>query len=121
MNGIDNSHLQYSGILVPGGFGERGTEGKIIAAQWARENKIPYLGICLGLQVAVIEFARNVCELKGTNKHRETFDILNSRPLRGIRQGDPTQGGRVHARSLEDIYGWHDAAGLSPYSFCQSP
>lgn len=60
-----------NGILVPGGFGERGTEGKIIAAQWARENKIPYLGICLGLQVAVIEFARNVCGLK--DAHSEEF------------------------------------------------
>jgi len=48
------------GILVPGGFGERGTEGKIKAAQFAREHKIPYLGICLGMQVALIEFARNV-------------------------------------------------------------
>ncbi|KAG0062303.1 CTP synthase ura7 [Linnemannia elongata] len=49
------------GILVTGGFGVRGTEGKIAAAKWAREHKIPYLGICLGLQIAVIEFARNVC------------------------------------------------------------
>ncbi|KAF1809146.1 putative CTP synthase [Eremomyces bilateralis CBS 781.70] len=49
------------GILVPGGFGIRGTEGMIAAAKWARENKTPYLGICLGMQIAVIEFARNVC------------------------------------------------------------
>ena len=49
------------GILVPGGFGIRGTEGMIAAAQWARENGTPYLGICLGMQIAVIEFARNVC------------------------------------------------------------
>ncbi|KAF9144592.1 CTP synthase ura7 [Mortierella sp. GBA39] len=49
------------GILVTGGFGVRGTEGKIAAAKWAREHMIPYLGICLGLQIAVIEFARNVC------------------------------------------------------------
>ncbi|CAG8519104.1 10117_t:CDS:10 [Ambispora leptoticha] len=53
------------GILVPGGFGHRGTEGKIAAAKWARENKVPYLGICLGLQIAVIEFARDVCGLIG--------------------------------------------------------
>ncbi|KAI9203507.1 CTP synthase N-terminus-domain-containing protein [Polychytrium aggregatum] len=53
--------VSAKGILVPGGFGGRGTEGMIIAAKWARENKIPYLGICLGLQIAVIEFARNVC------------------------------------------------------------
>ena len=52
------------GILVPGGFGERGTEGKISAVKYARENGVPYLGICLGLQVAVIEFARNVCGLE---------------------------------------------------------
>ena len=55
------------GILVPGGFGSRGVEGKIAAVQFARENRIPYLGICLGLQVAVIEFARNVVGLKGAN------------------------------------------------------
>jgi CTP synthase len=54
-------------ILVPGGFGNRGIEGKIEAARYARENKIPYLGICLGMQVAVIEFARNVCGLKGAH------------------------------------------------------
>ena len=52
------------GILVPGGFGQRGIEGKIKACQYARENKIPYLGICLGMQIATIEFARNVCEIK---------------------------------------------------------
>lgn len=56
-----------SGILVPGGFGYRGIEGKIKAAQYAREKKIPYLGICLGMQCAVIEFARNVAGLKGAN------------------------------------------------------
>ncbi|KAL3421924.1 CTP synthase [Phlyctema vagabunda] len=62
-------HLAWSklreadGILVPGGFGERGTEGMILAAQWARENKTPYLGICLGMQIAVIEFARHMCNL----------------------------------------------------------
>eukprot|EP01029_Cantina_marsupialis_P001003 TRINITY_DN1080_c0_g1_i4.p1 TRINITY_DN1080_c0_g1~~TRINITY_DN1080_c0_g1_i4.p1 ORF type:complete len:530 (+),score=203.82 TRINITY_DN1080_c0_g1_i4:262-1851(+) len=49
------------GILVPGGFGDRGVEGKILAAQYARENKVPYLGVCLGMQCAVIEYARNVC------------------------------------------------------------
>lgn len=51
------------GVLVPGGFGARGTEGMIKAANWARQNKVPYLGICLGMQIAVIEFARNVCKI----------------------------------------------------------
>ena len=55
------------GILVPGGFGDRGTEGKIAAARYARENKIPYYGLCLGLQIAVIEFSRNVLKLEGAN------------------------------------------------------
>ncbi|KAF9179041.1 CTP synthase ura7 [Haplosporangium sp. Z 11] len=55
------------GILVPGGFGNRGVEGKIAAAKWAREQKVPYLGICLGLQIAVIEFARNVCGMTDAN------------------------------------------------------
>lgn len=52
--------LICSGVLVPGGFGERGIEGMIAAIQWARENNKPFLGVCLGLQCAVIEFARNV-------------------------------------------------------------
>ena len=56
-----------NGILVPGGFGDRGVEGKIIACQYAREKDIPYLGICLGMQVAAIEFARNVCGLTDAN------------------------------------------------------
>jgi CTP synthase len=56
-----------SGVLVPGGFGERGIEGKIKAIKYARENNIPFFGICLGLQCAVIEFARNVCGMKNAN------------------------------------------------------
>ncbi|GIT10913.1 MAG: hypothetical protein CM1200mP32_04060 [Methanobacteriota archaeon] len=55
------------GILVPGGFGKRGIEGKIKAAGYARENKVPYLGVCLGLQVATIEFCRNVLGMEGAN------------------------------------------------------
>ncbi|WP_370224782.1 CTP synthase [Pararhodobacter marinus] len=62
----------FHAILVPGGFGERGTEGKIRAAQWARERKIPYLGICLGMQMAVIEAARNLAGIK--NAGSEEFD-----------------------------------------------
>jgi CTP synthase len=58
---------QFDAVLVPGGFGKRGVEGKILAAQFARENKIPYLGICLGMQVATIEYARNCAGLPGAN------------------------------------------------------
>ncbi|CDZ78582.1 CTP synthase [Legionella massiliensis] len=66
-------------ILVPGGFGERGVEGKIRAIQYARESKIPFLGICLGMQTAVIEFARNVAGLKGANSTE--FDKTTSYPV----------------------------------------
>jgi len=57
----------FGGVIVPGGFGKRGAEGKIKAIQYLRENKIPFLGLCLGLQMAVIEFARNACGLSGAN------------------------------------------------------
>ncbi len=76
INYIDSEEIEKSGtdilktmdaVLIPGGFGVRGTEGKIAAIQYARENKLPYLGICLGMQLAVIEFARNVAGLEGAN------------------------------------------------------
>ncbi len=64
----DTSVLKnFSGVIVPGGFGSKGIEGKIAAAKYCRENNIPYLGLCLGLQVAVIDFARNVCGLSNAN------------------------------------------------------
>ncbi len=70
---------KLDGILVPGGFGDRGTEGKIAAAKFARENKIPYYGLCLGLQIAVIEFARNVLGLKKANSME--FDEKTPEPV----------------------------------------
>jgi CTP synthase len=68
-----------AGVLVPGGFGERGTEGKIQAARYARENKLPYLGLCLGMQIAVIEFARNKLGL--TRAHSAEFDRETPDPV----------------------------------------
>ena len=62
------------GILVPGGFGNRGIEGKMVAARYAREHNIPYLGICLGMQVAVMEFARHVCGMEGASSTEFTPD-----------------------------------------------
>ncbi|MHA1305620.1 MAG: glutamine amidotransferase-related protein [Candidatus Heimdallarchaeaceae archaeon] len=59
--------LKFDGILVPGGFGSRGVEGKIKVIQYARENKIPLLGICFGFQLIVVEFARHICGLEGAN------------------------------------------------------
>ncbi len=68
---------RYDAVLVPGGFGKRGVEGKIAAAQYARENKVPYLGICLGMQVALIEFARHVAGLKNANSTEFDPDTEN--------------------------------------------
>ncbi|SEA79333.1 CTP synthase [Alkalimonas amylolytica] len=70
------------GILVPGGFGERGVEGKIKAAQYARENNVPYLGICLGMQVALIEFARHVAGM--TDAHSSEFNKASTHPVVGL-------------------------------------
>ena len=70
---------EIDAVLVPGGFGTRGVEGKIIAAQYAREHKIPYLGICLGMQVAVIEYARNVANIEGANSSE--FDLTSPEPV----------------------------------------
>ena len=67
------------GILVPGGFGERGIEGKILAAQYAREQKVPYLGLCLGMQIATIEFARNVLHLE--HAHSTEFNPNTPYPV----------------------------------------
>jgi CTP synthase len=70
---------RLDGILVPGGFGDRGTEGKILAARYARENKLPYFGLCLGMQIAVIEFARNVLGLADANSPE--FDEQTPHPV----------------------------------------
>ena len=67
------------GIIVPGGFGERGIEGMILAIEYARSNDVPFLGICLGMQLSVIEFARNVCGIKGANSTE--FDALCPEPI----------------------------------------
>jgi CTP synthase len=65
--GITDEILRADGVLIPMGFGARGTEGKVETIRWARENKVPFLGICFGMQMAVIEFARNICGLAGAN------------------------------------------------------
>ncbi|AWL12532.1 CTP synthase (glutamine hydrolyzing) [Saliniradius amylolyticus] len=88
---IDSQDIESKGVeilrgldavLVPGGFGERGIEGKIMAAQYARENKVPYLGICLGMQVAYIEYARNVAGMKNANSTE--FDQDTPYPVVGL-------------------------------------
>ena len=70
---------KYDGIVVPGGFGNRGIEGKIETIKYARENKVPFLGICLGMQMAVVEFARNVLHIKDANSAE--FDAKTKNPV----------------------------------------
>lgn len=72
------------GILIPGGFGDRGTEGKILTSKFARENKIPYFGICLGMQIATIEFARNACGLASANSTE--FDKDTEHPVISLQE-----------------------------------
>jgi len=83
-HGVDGVFDQVDGILVPGGFGERGSEGKIAAIQYAREHKIPFFGICLGMQMAVVEFSRHICgvdafsrEFKEDTEH-PVIDLMES-------------------------------------------
>ncbi len=79
-NNVADHLKDVSGVLVPGGFGERGVEGKIKAIRYVRENNIPFFGICLGLQCAIIEFARDVCGLKGANStefRKSKFNVID--------------------------------------------
>ena len=94
----DNQSLlnDVDAILVPGGFGSRGIEGKIEAVKNARENNIPYLGICLGMQIAVIEYARNVCGLKGANSTE--FDSQTAHPVVGLIEEWIDQAGHLEQR-----------------------
>ena len=90
-------------ILVPGGFGPRGVEGKIIAAKYARENKVPYLGICLGLQIAVIEFARHVAHLKNANSTE--FNKATSSPVVALVSEWMDQSGNIEKRTEKSDLG----------------
>ncbi|MFT5707742.1 MAG: CTP synthase [Oceanospirillaceae bacterium] len=92
-----------SAILVPGGFGERGVEGKIAAVKYARENKVPYLGICLGMQVAVIEFARNVADL--TDANSTEFDKGSEHPVIGLITEWTDSAGKIETRDVDTDLG----------------
>ena len=101
-NGAD-SLSKMSAVLVPGGFGIRGIEGKIKAVQFARENKIPFLGICLGLQVAIIEFARNMVNMKGANSTE--FDENTQYPVIGLITEWEDENGNTQKRDTESNLG----------------
>ena len=111
---IDVEHIEDSnakdiighvdGILVPGGFGDRGIEGKIMACKYARENNIPYFGICLGMQIATIEFARNVCGLVGANSTE--FDEQTPYPVVSLQEEQKkleTMGNNMRLGACESI------------------
>ena len=101
----DNQSLlnDVDAILVPGGFGSRGIEGKIEAVKNARENNIPYLGICLGMQIAVIEYARNVCGLEGANSTE--FDGETAHPVVGLIEEWTDQTGHIEQRDANSDMG----------------
>ncbi|MGA0343822.1 MAG: CTP synthase [Arenicellales bacterium] len=90
-------------VLVPGGFGERGTEGMIRAVEFARTDRVPYLGICLGMQIAVIEFARNVADMTGA--HSTEFDSSTTYPVVALVTEWTEAGGETVARSGDDDLG----------------
>jgi CTP synthase len=103
---VDSEEIEKSGVaalekvdavLVPGGFGKRGTEGKIRAIRYARENGVPYLGICLGMQLATIEFARHVCGLEGANSTE--FDPDTPHPVVALITEWLDRTGRIEQRS----------------------
>ena len=99
----DNSLIDnVDAILVPGGFGTRGTEGKIYAVKTARENNIPYLGICLGMQIAVIEYARNVCGMQGANSTE--FDPQTDYPVVGLITEWVDEDGKTHFTDIATIH-----------------
>ena len=109
---IDSEDIEKNGpaaltamdaILVPGGFGRRGTEGKIAAIRYARENRVPYLGICLGMQLAVIEYARNVTGLDGA--HSTEFDAETPHPVIALITEWLDREGRIETRDANSDLG----------------
>jgi len=109
---IDSETIEHEGcgalasmdaILVPGGFGKRGTEGKICAIRFARENKVPYLGICLGMQLAVVEFARDVAGMAGA--HSTEFEQDTPYPVIGLITEWQDKDGRIERRDAQSDLG----------------
>jgi CTP synthase len=101
-NGVD-SLKAMDAVLVPGGFGKRGIEGKISAVKYARESKVPYLGICLGMQIAAIEIARNKCGLEGANSTE--FDPDTPHPVIALITEWQSHDGRVERRDARSNLG----------------
>lgn len=109
-DGADKALAGIDGILVPGGFGDRGFEGKVLTAQYARENKIPYFGICYGMQAAVVDVARNLAGLEGANSTEN--DKMSPHPVIGLITEWRTQTGEVERRSEDSDLGGTMRLGL---------
>ena len=118
---VDSEHIEADGaealkdmdaILVPGGFGKRGIEGKIAAVKYARENKVPYLGICLGMQIAVIEAARDLCGLEGANSTE--FDPDTPHPVVALITEWQDRDGRIEKRDATSNLGGTMRLGAQP-------
>jgi CTP synthase len=118
---VDSESLEANGteqlaemdaVLVPGGFGKRGIEGKIAAVKYARENKVPYLGICLGMQIAAIEIARNKCGLEGANSTE--FDPDTPHPVIALITEWQNHDGRVERRDAQSNLGGTMRLGAQP-------
>jgi len=118
---VDSEQLEANGIealkemdavLVPGGFGKRGIEGKIAAVRYARENKVPYLGICLGMQIAAIEIARDKCGLEGANSTE--FDPDTPHPVIALITEWQNHDGRVERRDAQSNLGGTMRLGAQP-------
>ena len=99
--------LEFDGIIVPGGFGSRGAEGKIRAIQFCRENNIPFFGLCLGLQLAVVEFARNVCDLKDATsrelKARAKIPVIDVMPEQEVLLKEKKYGGTMRLGAYDCV------------------
>ena len=94
----------FQAVLVPGGFGSRGIEGMIYACQFARENKLPYFGICLGMQIAIIEFSRNILKLKNANSTE--FNTKTKHPVIGlVTEWKDASGKTEHRSERSDLGG----------------
>lgn len=109
-DGADKALAGIDGILVPGGFGDRGFEGKVLTAQFAREHKIPYFGICYGMQAAVVDVARNLAGLEGANSTEN--DKMSPHPVIGLITEWRTQTGEVERRSEDSDLGGTMRLGL---------
>ena len=102
-NNIAKHFAGVDAILVPGGFGHRGVEGKILAIQYARENNIPFMGICLGMQLAVVEYARNVLGLK--DSHSSELDPTTTNPVIALITEWQDEFGEIHQRTVNSDLG----------------